>query len=257
MDDSIMNLHDPNNIESETVEKKKLPSSLLDANFWFEMNKNDVESSFDRLNSSAEKFEKLILWLWSIYTSIIGLGATGVTLFTQIKYPVWAIGFMAIPSIILPIAYWYSINAQTSQVMEIEDRNSPKKIEKAFLIARQAKRDSLDISKHIAFIGCIFISIVIVIASTAKESTIPQLEVNLVDNKDITYTYKGTYKYVSIYLNEKKYQSFVIEKETFTGNIPLSPEQFNEANEIIVMLEYEDKEKIYRIGQKLKKKEKK
>ena len=58
--------------EINTEEKPKFRSHLNEG-YWFDVGKRLVDGAETNLNTSAEKFEKLILWFWGIYTTIVGL----------------------------------------------------------------------------------------------------------------------------------------------------------------------------------------
>lgn len=119
-------------IEKAPAEEKPKYRSHLHEGYWFDVGKRLIDDSEVNINNSAEKFEKLILWFWGVYTSIVGLGAGGFTVFLGKSISIGTLIGLIIPSVILLIAYWLTTAASTSAIVSFEHR-SPDSIREAFM----------------------------------------------------------------------------------------------------------------------------
>jgi hypothetical protein len=152
--------------EINTEEKPKFRSHLNEG-YWFDVGKRLVDGAETNLNTSAEKFEKLILWFWGIYTTIVGLGAGGFTVFAGKSISIGTLMGLVLPSVILLIAYWLTTAASTSAMVEFEHR-SPDSIREAFMDGLKTKGRFYTLARLFAFLACLAIPLTIFLANRTQ-----------------------------------------------------------------------------------------
>lgn len=149
---------------SEELNKPIKVKPLINDAYWFQVAKNLVDDSYNQINRSAERFEKLILWLWGIYTPLVGLGASGVHLLSRVNYNLFSIILLVVPSIVLLFAYWFTTKASSSVLMKIKDHRSPEMIKEAFNDSLKKKGFDYLIAQILAGIACALIPIALLVS---------------------------------------------------------------------------------------------
>lgn len=157
--------------ENNTADKNDLPveqkpkyRSHLHEGYWFDLGKKLVDEAETNINASSEKFEKLILWFWGVYTSIVGLGAGGFTIILGKSISILTLAGLVLPSVILLVAYWLTTAASTSAIVEFEHR-SPDSIRDAFMDGMKIKGRFYNLARIFAFIACLAIPLTIFLAN--------------------------------------------------------------------------------------------
>lgn len=147
--------------ETSSTEKSNLGHKpQVHDGFWYEKSKQFIEDSDKKTIASAEKLEKLILWLWGIYTSIIGLGAGGLSAFAKIEIHWIAIFIFLLPSILLLWAYWF-VTMSMSIVPSNFDPRDVVGIKKAYKDATIEKTKRYNCAKYTTLFACGLIPILI------------------------------------------------------------------------------------------------
>lgn len=173
-------------LEKTSQEEKPKYRSHLHEGYWFDVGKRLVDDSEVNINNSAEKFEKLILWFWGIYTSIVGLGAGGFTVFLGKSISIGTLVGMILPSVILLIAYWLTTAASTSAIVSFEHR-SPDSIREAFMDGLKEKGRYYNLARIFAFLACLVIPMTIFIANRVQSGDFEVLRVKSAgDNYNIS-----------------------------------------------------------------------
>ncbi|MCB1176481.1 MAG: hypothetical protein KDK36_02775 [Leptospiraceae bacterium] len=152
-------------------ENKILYRSHLHEGYWFDLAKKIMDESEDNINNSAKNFEKLILWVWGVYTSIVGLGAGGFTAFLGKSISTLTLVGLILPSVILLLAYWLTTAASSSAIVEFEHR-SPDSIRDAFLDGLKEKMFYYKSAKLAALIACFLIPLTIYIANRVPSGSL-------------------------------------------------------------------------------------
>ncbi|MBK6607415.1 MAG: hypothetical protein IPL26_06570 [Leptospiraceae bacterium] len=205
-------------IEKAPAEEKPKYRSHLHEDYWFDVGKRLIDDSEVNINNSAEKFEKLILWFWGVYTSIVGLGAGGFTVFLGKSISIGTLIGLIIPSVILLIAYWLTTAASTSAIVSFEHR-SPDSIREAFMDGLKEKGRYYNLARIFAFLACLFIPLTIFLANRVQSGDFEVLRINSAgDNYDISLSGivpKGSKYELSIF-SEKK--TISRKGETDTGH---------------------------------------
>ncbi|MDX1958346.1 MAG: hypothetical protein SFU98_07220 [Leptospiraceae bacterium] len=163
-------------LEKTSQEEKPKYRSHLHEGYWFEVGKRLVDNSELNINTSAEKFEKLILWFWGVYTSIVGLGAGGFTIFLGKSISIITLVGMILPSVILLIAYWLTTAASTSAIVSFEHR-SPDSIREAFMEGLREKGRYYNLARIFAFLACLFIPVTIFLANRVQSGDFEVLRI--------------------------------------------------------------------------------
>lgn len=157
---------------TEQNESTILYKPLVHEGYWFEKGKQYIDDSFKNITTTSEKLEKFILWLWGIYTSIIGLGAGGLTAFAKVDIHWMGILAFLTPSILLLFAYWKA-TVSTSIVPEKFDPRSADEIKQAYKNTIQTKTNHIKVSKFFVITSCFLIPVLIFSATLlTKESKI-------------------------------------------------------------------------------------
>src|SRR5690242_3503646 len=102
-------------------------SPALDDAYWFTYSKDIVEKAVTSRNEQAARFQTFIVWLWGIYTAS---AAVGLTLGSK-NFPWYSTVLIALPSVILILAYWSTVYAQTPPYVGFDPR-SPTEIMAAY-----------------------------------------------------------------------------------------------------------------------------
>lgn len=126
--------------------------------FWYDIGKDLVSGLPEKINISAEKFEKLILWLWGIYTPLIGIGAGGLTLLQQNLPSMMVMFLLILPCIVLLFSYWLVVRAQTSVFVSFDPR-SPTEIENKYSWIVYEKGKYFSLSRWVTLVACTLIPI--------------------------------------------------------------------------------------------------
>jgi len=98
-------------MNEEELEPKITPQ------FWFDLSKNLVEGVPEKINSSVEQFEKLTVWLWGIYTPLVGIGTGAAGILGNFFPSVWTMLLILIPCLSLLFSYWFLSKARSSVIV--------------------------------------------------------------------------------------------------------------------------------------------
>ena len=104
-------------MEEDNQNKVKSKSEINDA-YWYSVAKDIVAGSLERLEKSVDGFEKLVLWLWIIYTPIIGIGAGTISSYSSKQLSNTVLFFLMLPCITMLVSYWLTTKAKSVTVIE-------------------------------------------------------------------------------------------------------------------------------------------
>jgi hypothetical protein len=158
----------------EKIEPKIIPeqpeySSLLHDGFWYDKAKELVDKAPDNINESAGKFETLVLWLWGIYTTIVGLGAGGLTVFAGMQISNLTLAGLISPSLVLLVSYWLTTAAKTTAIVKFEHR-SPEDIRNKYNQAIEVKSRYYKLARLTTLLACALIPVTIFIGNKVKSA---------------------------------------------------------------------------------------
>lgn len=238
----------------EPIVKKDKPKPLINDAYWFGIAKDLIDKAPDNINASADKFKDLILWLWGIYTPIIGIGSTALSLFSKTEYSAAAVILLVFPSIVLLFAYWAATRAATSANVKFEPR-SPEDIERAFYEGLREKSKFYRLSQILAGVSCALIPIAIMTASISKKEETKFKTV--LSEKSVLLSGKfPEQSQITVFIENKNIGKRVLLDSTLQTNIELGEEELaklNSGQELEIFAEYVSGDLIYRIGTKIKK----
>lgn len=86
--------------------------------FWFNLSKGLTENIPEKINDSANNFEKLILWLWGIYTPLVGIGSGTLAVLGSFTPSVFTMILLLLPCLILLGSYWLVSKAKSSVLVK-------------------------------------------------------------------------------------------------------------------------------------------
>jgi len=143
-------------------------SPALDDAYWFTYSKDIVEKAVTSRNEQAGRFQTFIVWLWGIYTAS---AAVGLTLGSK-NFPWYSTVLIALPSVILILAYWSTVYAQTPPYVGFDPR-SPTEIMAAYDLGVREKEKLLLKTKRWSLAAALAIGVALVAASLAKPTEKP------------------------------------------------------------------------------------
>ena len=155
-------------MKSKKEEEPLAFKEVVNSQFWLELGKELLEKAPERIRASSERFEKLIIWLWGIFTPLLGLSTTGLAIFSKIHFEWYLQLIIFTPSLTLILAYWFATRASSNQIISFY-YNVADKIESGYLegITQQVKEYSR--AKFWTGISCVLIPISFVLASLGQK----------------------------------------------------------------------------------------
>lgn len=125
----------------------------INGGFWYGIAKELSSNLPEKIDSMSERLEKFILWLWGVYTPIIGIGSTGLVLLGK-TLPVWYASIVILaPCISLIFAYYYIVRAR-EVVVDKYNPDSPEKIKEFYDNICVQKRKNYSIAHKITTFTC-------------------------------------------------------------------------------------------------------
>lgn len=153
------------------TENKKPVKPTIDAQFWFDLSKEMVESSASKRNEAATKLQKFIAWLWGIYTAS---AAVGIAL-SKTSYSLPVIILIASPSAVLIFAYWLALWVQMPVPTRF-DRRIPAEIRDAHKKGVKTKSWKLRWAIVLSLIAAVLVSLALIAASLSKQAVPPNFK---------------------------------------------------------------------------------
>jgi hypothetical protein len=154
---------------------------LIDDRYWFEYSKALIDSSVERRDQAAAALQKLVTWLWGIYTASAAVG------FGLVEYD---LGFqstflVAVASGLLIIVYWGTVWVQMPTIVGFDPR-SPTEIETAHAQIIRSKNRRLVFTLVMSVLAAVMVSVTLVVASVdkSKKSAAPDFQAVLSQDKD-------------------------------------------------------------------------
>ena len=152
---------------SEPTEPKKEPErlNLQNKTYWINTyQKTLLDANHENINQSAEKLEKLILWLWGIYSPIVGIGTGFIQYYISLPFDLPSYVILFSPIILLIFAYYYTTKAQSGESIETDIDSLRKMREHYFSSSRQKNRD-IKITRIFVGLSCFLIPVALLYAA--------------------------------------------------------------------------------------------
>jgi hypothetical protein len=143
-------------------ESKKIVPQVDDA-YWFDFSKKVVDTAITRRDEAAGNLQKLVLWLWGIYTSsaTIGFALSGKEL--SFGYTL----IIASASILLIFVYWCTVWIQLPSLVKFDVR-SPDDIKEAYNTMVITRNKKMVFTVFLSIIATVMVSVGLMVASISK-----------------------------------------------------------------------------------------
>jgi len=131
--------------------------------YWFDYSENILNGAHKRRDDSAALIQKLVVWLWGIYTAsaAIGFALSGKEL------TFWPAFIIASASGALILVYWGTVWVQMPVQIAFDPR-VPKQIKQAYNKSVRIKSRRLNITLFGSVVAAIMVSIALIVASVSK-----------------------------------------------------------------------------------------
>lgn len=154
----------------------------IDDLYWFNFSETLISNSQERPDKAAEKLQKLVIWLWGIYTSYAAVGFA----LSKKQFSILTTVLIVAASASLIVVYWCTVWVQMPLFVQFDPR-SPTTIKEAYESIVKAKRYRLNVTLSISVIASIMVSIALAMSSVGQEHKQRNLEfkatINLKDNR--------------------------------------------------------------------------
>lgn len=136
----------------------------IDDAYWFDYSQKLVDGAVTTRDKMAENFQKLVIWLWGIYTATAAVGFA----LSEKALSFWPTFLIASASALLIAVYWCSIWIQIPIQVEFDPR-SPTEINKTHkdIVATKDKR--IKFTLILSILAAIMVSLSIIFASVSKK----------------------------------------------------------------------------------------
>lgn len=149
----------------------------IDDQYWFEFSKTLLDSAVSRREKAADTLQKLVVWLWGIYTAsaTVGFSLSGKELDAM------ATALVAAASVALILVYWGTVWIQIPELVSFDPR-SPTEIKEAFNGIVRNRNRKLVATLIGSIIAAILVSIALMVASgstpptSSRSATIPAIQ---------------------------------------------------------------------------------
>lgn len=149
--------------------------------YWFAKLREMLDEAPERINTSSENFEKLIIWLWGIYTTLLGLGSGAAKILWNQSYSGKYLWLLVAPSVLLLIAYWLATKARSSVVLKIKEHRAAGLIKKNYLKSLVIKNHFYFAAQVLTLLSCLSIPITIWLSNQPEKKIKPALSANLIE----------------------------------------------------------------------------
>jgi len=135
----------------------------IDDAYWFKYSEEIVAGAQQKREAAAEAIQKLVVWLWGIYTASAAVGFT----LSGKEFSFWPAVIIAAASGSLIIVYWGTVWVQVPIPLKFDPR-SPTEIESAYNKSVAIKSRRLSITLFASVIAAIMVSFALIVASVSK-----------------------------------------------------------------------------------------
>lgn len=152
--------HAPLRIHGVAVSERIGPA--IDDEYWFAWSKELVDSAFTRRDAALDRLQKLILWLWAIYTTF---AATGFALADKELDTATALT-VGSASVVLILVYWSCVWAQMPIPVDFDPR-SPTEIRAAHHALVKKKDRRMVVTVVLSLIAAALVAVALLVAGAA------------------------------------------------------------------------------------------
>lgn len=219
----------------------------LNDSYWFDYSEKLVTNASEKRDQAAEKLQKMVLWLWGIYTTYAAVGFA----LSEKSLDIASVTIIVAASAALIAVYWSTVWVQMPITFTYDPR-CPEDIQDTHSKIINEKSKRLNITLSLSVIAAGLVSVALFVASTGN-NTIPDntflAEVSNNNGKTylaltayVTHSDKVIVKVDSTDSDFSNPELFVI-KPTADGMIQTSLEIKQTKKDLMVQLEWEDDKK--------------
>lgn len=132
--------------------------------FWFDYSETLVSSAQEKREKAAGSLQKLVIWLWGIYTASAAVGFT----LSDHAPSFWPTFIIASASALLIAVYWGTVWIQMPILLEFDPR-SPTEISEAHRTSVVIMNSRLRVTVFLSILAAIMVSLSIIFASVSTE----------------------------------------------------------------------------------------
>lgn len=151
-----------------------VPKPQVNEQFWFDLSKDMVKESIGHIETSASKLQALITWLWPIYTAGAAIG----TVLAKFSYPLYVTILLALPSVALIVAYFFTVWVQLS-IHSAFDPVDPADIERVYSDTAIMKYNRLKYALWTTGIAVFLVIMALMLASFSKQPATTSFQTSL------------------------------------------------------------------------------
>jgi hypothetical protein len=142
------------------------PRPAIGDQYWFEFSRTLVDGAVSRRETAADALQKLVVWLWGIYTAAVSVGFA----LSGKQLDLGTTVFLALPSALLILVYWGTVWVQMPRLVAFDPR-SPTEIEQAHAAIIRSKDRRLTFTLLLSVITAGLVSLGLVVAAAGRPST--------------------------------------------------------------------------------------
>ncbi|MFL5381771.1 MAG: hypothetical protein ACJ8GN_04585 [Longimicrobiaceae bacterium] len=139
------------------------PRPAIGHQYWFDFSRTLVDGAISRRELAAEALQKLVIWIWGVYTAAasVGFALSG----KELTLP--ATVLIALPSALLILVYWGTVWVQMPRLVAFDPR-VPDEIEQAHRKIVEAKERRLMLTLLLSVVTAAMVSLGLVVASVGR-----------------------------------------------------------------------------------------
>lgn len=145
---------------------------LIDDRYWFARSKELVDRGSSAYSDAAAKLQTTLVWLWGLYTAGAAVGLA----LAKAKFSVSTTAWTALPSVLMPIAYWTTTWVQMPAHADFDAR-APAAIREAVNASVSEKRFRLRWAQLASFLATASVAASLFAAAFSKPVTDYRLHV--------------------------------------------------------------------------------
>lgn len=138
---------------------------LIGDDFWFEYSKKLVEAGSKAPGEISDKFQKMVVWLWGIYTAGAAVGFS----LADKQLSLLSTLLIASASASLILVYWCAVWIQVPVDVSFDPR-SPTQIKDAYAMGTKTKRRRTKITMWVSFLAAILVVLSLTLASLSPSA---------------------------------------------------------------------------------------
>ena len=135
----------------------------INDSYWFNYSENLLNGAEQKRDAAAAAIQKLVVWLWGIYTASAAVGFT----LSGKELSFWPTFIVAAASGALIIVYWGTVWVQVPITVEFDAR-SPTEIREVYKKIISGKSLRLGVTLFLSVIAAVMVSVALVTASVSK-----------------------------------------------------------------------------------------